>query len=478
MSITAELYRLDEPRPTLAAFVTTSLMGSWVVANAGLALLCGLGAYAVTRRQHRRGVAELTSLPSGPGHANMAEVQTMLAELTRALRARAADGGDMIGFVQILIDGAIRTAASDIHIHPLEAGTRISFRVQGTLRDVFQLPIALHSRLIVRLKVVSNLVTYHRNQPQDGHFSASTPMGSAEISVSLLPTNHGETAVLRVARAGIHLPELSALGLPSVLEQRYAGLLQQSQGLVFVTGPTGSGKTTTLYASLGHILKRRGNTTHITTIEDPIEYNVSALSQTQVNPRAGLTFAQGLRSLLRQDPNVLMVGEIRDVETAGIAIQAGLTGHLILTTIHAESAAGVFVRLIEMGIEPFMVASASLACVSQRLVPELCPTCRTPASPSPQEIAWLERLGVAQGDGYYVAKGCERCGDTGYLGRVALFELLTVTPALRDKIIAKVPTLHIHQCAVDEGMMSLLHTGIFRAQQGDIALADVLRLAG
>ena len=275
---------------------------------------------------------------------------------------------------------------------------------------------------------------------------------------------------------GIELPDLTSLGFPAPLFERYRATLARNQGLIFLTGPTGSGKTTTIYASLGHIKKTRGGTTQIATIEDPVEFDVPFLTQTQVNNEVGMTFAQGLRSILRQDPNVMMVGEIRDAETARIAVQAGLTGHLILTTVHADSSAGVFNRLIESGVEPFVLASASLASVSQRLVRALCPRCRAPAPASPDEEARLLQSGLPAGGLFYVAVGCKKCGGAGYLGRTAIYELLTVSMAIRDLINAKVPTPHIQQRAVFEGMVPLLTAGVERARSGATTLAEVLRV--
>jgi general secretion pathway protein E len=246
---------------------------------------------------------------------------------------------------------------------------------------------------------------------------------------------------------------------------------------VFVTGPTGSGKTTTIYGSLAHIKKSRGETTQIVTIEDPIEFDIPFLTQTQVRPDVGLTFASGLRSILRQDPNVIMVGEIRDAETAHIAVQAGLTGHQIVTTVHSDSAAGVFNRLIEIGVEPFLLASASQASLSQRLVRALCAHCRAQAEPGTPEVERLARAGL-EGGTFWEAVGCPRCGGTGFLGRTALCELLVVTPAVRERITAKVPTPHIEEAATADGMRPLLAMGVGRAREGATTLREVLRVIG
>jgi general secretion pathway protein E len=409
-------------------------------------------------------------------------VREMLVELTAALRRSLRPSGDdgepdVVTFVDLLIKGGIRLGASDIHLHPVEAGTQISFRIHGVLEDVLTFPRVHHSRLITRLKVLGRLVIFRNDRPQDGHFSVDSPAGVADIRISVLPTNHGEKVVLRISRVGLEVPELAALGFPAELAIRYRELLRRPQGVVFLTGPTGSGKTTTIYSSLAHIKQSRGETTHIATIEDPVEFDVPFLTQTQVSTEAGLTFAQGLRSILRQDPNVIMVGEIRDAETAHIAVQAGLTGHQIVTTVHADSAAGVFNRLIEMGVEPFLLASASLACLSQRLVRALCPHCRVPAAPTPDELVRLRAAGLPQA-GFFGARGCKRCDGSGFLGRTALYELLVVSPAIRELINDKVPTPRIHAAALADGMRPLLAAGIERAGAGATSLSEVLRVVG
>jgi general secretion pathway protein E len=280
-----------------------------------------------------------------------------------------------------MLGGAVRVAASDLHLHPLEAGTEVSLRVQGVLHHVVTLPREHHRQVVARLKVMAELTTFRTDRPQDGHFVWSGSGHPADLRISVMPTNHGERVVIRVANVGLTVPDLTRLGVPPALLDRLRALLARPQGIVFVTGPTGSGKTTTIYSALAHIKQARGETTQITTIEDPIEFDLPFLTQSQVRPDVGMTFAAGLRSILRQDPNVIMVGEIRDAETAHIAVQAGLTGHQIVTTVHADSAAGVFNRLIEMGRRavPGGVGVARLPCRSgwcARCVPIAAPARR------------------------------------------------------------------------------------------------------
>lgn len=450
--------------------------------SAGLAIALSVGARLVTSAAHKA-PAPLAKRPALSPLEVVNEdvaiaVREMLVELGRYLRSVVTQPEpDIIVFMDALMDGAIRVGASDVHIHPLEAGTRIAFRVHGVLEEVLTMPREHHPRLINRIKVLAKLTLYKLDKPQDGHFPLSTHEGPADIRVSILPTNHGEAVALRIARTGVKLPQLTALGFPPALLERYQRVLGLPQGVVFVAGATGSGKTTSLYASLGFIKESRGELTRIATIEDPVEFDVPLFAQTQVNAEQGFTFAQGLRSVLRQDPNVIMVGEIRDPETARTAIQAGLSGHLIVTTIHANSASGVFNRLIEMGAEPFLLASATVATISQRLVRALCPHCRTPSPISPEEVIRLDSAGLAGGT-FYSPVGCQRCGGSGYLGRTAIYEMLVVTPAIRDAINAKLPSPQLQEIAMKEGMVPLLAAGVERARAGATTLREVFRVVG
>ncbi|HYO55268.1 GspE/PulE family protein [Archangium sp.] len=449
----------------------------------GLCLALGAaGSFMESRvRRSRQAFSRRPSLsPLAVVDADVAfAVREMLVELRQLLHPYIfRPEPDMIAFVDVLLDGAIRVGASDVHMHPLETGTRVAFRVHGVLEEVMMMPREHHPRLINRLKVLAKVVLFRSDRPQDGHFSFGTSEGPADIRLSLLPTNHGESVALRIARSTVRLPELPRLGFAQGALTSYQRLLDAPQGIIFVAGATGSGKTTTLYASLGYIKQTRGDLTRIATIEDPVEYDVPLFSQTQVNAEQGFTFAQGLRSVLRQDPNVIMVGEIRDAETARTAIQAGLSGHLLLTTVHASSSAGVFNRLIEMGVEPFLLASASVASISQRLVRALCPHCRVPDSPDIDELARLEAAGLPTSGPFFAAAGCPRCGGSGYLGRAALYEVLTVTPAIRECINTKVPTSRTHEMGVSEGMVPLLAAGLARVNAGTTTLREVFRVVG
>jgi general secretion pathway protein E len=449
----------------------------------GLALVLGVGG-ALMESGMRRSIRPLSRRealsPLAVVDADVASaVREMLVEVRQTLQSYLQRSEpDIIAFMDTLIDGAIRVGASDVHIHPLEMGTRLAFRIHGVLEEVLVFPREHHFRLINRLKVLSKVVLYRSDKPQDGHFTFATQDSAADIRLSLLPTNHGEAVALRIARSGVKLPQLESLGLPREVHGAYQRMLDLPQGVIFVAGATGAGKTTTLYASLGYIKQTRGELTRIATIEDPVEYDVPLFSQTQVNHEQGFTFAQGLRSVLRQDPNVIMVGEIRDAETARTAIQAGLSGHLLLTTVHANSASGVFNRLIEMGVEPFLLASASVASISQRLVRALCPHCRMPSVPAAEDVARLEAAGLSAEGPFFTAPGCQRCGNSGFLGRVALYEMLTVSPAIRECVNNKVPTGQIQDTAASEGMVPLLAAGVERARTGATSLREVIRVVG
>jgi len=452
------------------------LVGSDVLGLAGAAALFAVLGLAAAAAEDRRAARPPPPVP-GPislDSLDPAASREMLLKVADAVRpAVEAKEPDVVAILDTLLSSAINLGASDLHFQPLETGTLVSFRVAGVLEEVMTLPPALHPPLVMRVKVLGRLVTYSA-KPQDGALTFAGPAGPTDVRVALLPTNHGEKVVLRVPRTGVPVAGLPALGFTPVLLARFQALLAKPQGLLFIAGPTGSGKTTTIYAALAHIKKSRGDTTQISTIEDPVEVDLPFLSQTQVQPETGLTFAQGLRSMLRQDPNVMMVGEIRDAETAGIAIQAGLSGHLILTTVHADSTAGAFTRLIEIGVEPFALASASLASLSQRLVRALCPHCRRRATPSAQQASRVEALGGRLSTMYEPA-GCSRCGGRGYLGRTAIYELLEVTPKVRELIHQRVPTAQIIAGAKGE-MLTLAQDAFAKVEAGSTSLDEALRL--
>lgn len=340
------------------------------------------------------------------------------------------DDAPIIRLINGLIAEAARLGASDIHIEPYETGLVVRMRADGALAERHRLPANVASMVVSRIKVMARLDIAERRVPQDGRIGLTLGGKSLDVRVSTLPSRAGERVVMRLLdkdNAGI---DLDALGMPPKINRAFRGALAEPNGIVLVTGPTGSGKTTTLYAGLRLL---NDGSRNILTVEDPVEYAVDGVGQTQVNPKVGLSFAAGLRAILRQDPDVVMVGEIRDRETAEIAIQASLTGHLVLSTVHTNDAAGAITRLRDMGIEPFLLASTLRAVIAQRLVRRLCPSCRVPV-PADEAVAAL--LGIAPGTTVYRPGGCSECGQSGFKGRVGVFEAIRVTDDIRRHVLA------------------------------------------
>ncbi len=377
----------------------------------------------------------------------------------------------VVRLVGSLLAKAFHLKASDIHLEHEERGSFVRFRVDGALRNIATLPLSVGAGPVVaRLKIMANLDIADRLRPQDGR--AKLRVGGAEIGlrVSTLPTNYGEKVVIRLLDKRSAEVPLEKLGMRPELVAKLDALIHRTQGLLLVTGPTGSGKTTTLYAALN---RRKAEHTNIVTVEDPIEYKLEGINQVQINERQGLSFAAVLRSILRQDPNVILIGEIRDRETAEIGIRAAQTGHLVLSTLHTNDALATISRLVDMGVERFKLAGSLNAIASQRLVRALCPKCRVPsddASPLPPEFS---RLGARVRR--FAPKGCEHCGLLGYKGRTSIVELLEVTPALRQKISAGAPEAELRAAALAEGCLStMLEDALWHVDRGDTALEDVL----
>ena len=450
------LYLDWQPVSIPSAVVAVTALGSQAAANvwvlifattaAATAIAAWLVEHAPTRARaiEQPLVATIEPAASFPEPVVLARGGDEIGpRLAKNLRGKV----DVPAFVDELLGAAVAAGASDVHVKPTDVESQIAWRVGGQLADVVTAPKEHHDLIVRRLKILAQLVTYQTDMPQDGRFKLESDQGAVDVRMSALPTRHGQKVVLRLTRAGHGLIALDRLGMPEPMRDSCQQLLANRQGLIVLTGPTGCGKTTTLYASLAHIHDDRGATTSIATIEDPVEIDLPYLSQTQVDAATGLTFAASLRAVLRQDPNVLMIGEIRDSETAHIAIEAGLTGHLILTTLHAESTAGVFNRLIEMDIEPFLASSAVLGALSQRLARCLCFKCRQPAPREPSTVQRLIDTGLtrtaAEGMSFYTAPGCDACDYSGAVGRTAIFELLLLTPTLRDLIASRVATHRI-----------------------------------
>ncbi|MCD4655791.1 GspE/PulE family protein [bacterium] len=397
----------------------------------------------------------------------MNEVPGKLAQLSRR-----SDKG-VPALVDAIIGYAIQTRSSDIHVEPSADYASIRFRQDGILSDVGQIPNHLVSRVSSRLRVLANLTIFAKGKPQDGRIEVKWEDNTYDVRLSFLPTLHGDKIVVRLFESGEHNFNIRRLGLSEQLIEIVSDLLLRPQGTVFLTGPTGSGKTTTIYSAIRFLIQHRGERTNIVTIEDPIEKEIMGINQTQVNPKRDLTFASGLRSILRQDPDVIIVGEVRDRETAEICTQAGLTGHLVISTIHAASAVGVFNRLIDMGIEPFLVASSICGILSQRLVKKNCPHCIEPVVPS---LKAMKLLGVKPTDSFQFmrGKGCDRCNNRGFYGRIGVFEILLPSQKLKDALQSKVRTSELQRIAREEGMISLHEDGLQKVKEG---LVDIEELA-
>jgi general secretion pathway protein E len=426
----------------------------------------------VANRQEPTGLVTYAGLDAGT-------IKQRVSEIERRVRELLLNESDVVRAFDELVRGAVALEASDIHVSPTGEGLRLTYRVHGTLHQIALLEGEHGPRLCARIKVLARLDTYVHGKPQDGRLVMTMDGKMIDARVSTLPTESGERVVLRFVRGSRGVPELETLGFSEDVLDGLTHLLARPQGLLFLAAPVGSGKTTTLYAAMKHIASTRGSTTTLVTLEDPIELELPFATQTQMHRRAGMTFASTLRSVLRQDPNVLMVGEIRDAETAEIAMQAGLTGHLILTTVHGDGAAGPFARLIDFGVEPFALASATVGCLSQRLVRTLCTACRRAAEPEPLFLEQLARRGLSLPDGrYHEPVGCELCDHTGFTGRVPIAELLVVDSGIRSAVNERRPTEDIECMARDAGMRPLIDDGLQRAARGETSLSEVLRVVG
>lgn len=380
-----------------------------------------------------------------------------------------ADNAPVIRLINAVLSQAVREKASDIHIEPFEHRVSIRFRVDGVLRDVLAPKAELGPVLVSRLKVMARLDIAEKRLPQDGRISVRLAGHAVDIRVSTIPSSFGERVVLRLLDQAAGQLNLEQLAMPAQVYQAFSRALQKPHGIILVTGPTGSGKTTTLYAGLHHINNRQRN---ILTIEDPVEYLLPGIGQTQVNAKVDMTFARGLRAILRQDPDVVMVGEIRDQETAAIAVQASLTGHLVLSTLHTNTAIGAVTRLQDMGIEPFLLSSSIEVILAQRLVRCLCKECREPVS---ADLIEQQRFGLPEGALTYRAKGCDACNQSGYKGRTGIYELIEVDDELRRLI---------HDGAGEQTMLAHLRSnspaidehGRQRVLAGETSLEEVLRV--
>ncbi|MDX1935125.1 MAG: ATPase, T2SS/T4P/T4SS family [Capsulimonadales bacterium] len=409
---------------------------------------------------------------SGDGGAYEADETTDLADLQKMAGETA-----VVQMVNLIFAQAVRDGASDIHIEPYEREVKVRYRVDGMLRDVMSPPKRMHAALVSRLKILGELNIAERRLPQDGRIKIVIAGRAIDVRLSIVPTVFGERAVMRILDKGTAMLGLPELGMRPDMLSRYRQLIKFPYGVILVTGPTGSGKSTTLYASLQEIWSP---TTNILTIEDPVEYQVKGISQIQVRANIGLSFANGLRSIVRQDPDVIMVGEIRDHETAEIAIHAALTGHLVFSTLHTNDAPGAVTRLLDMGVEPYLVASSLIGAVAQRLVRRVCAFCAEPDTPSPES---LHALGITDeeirtyGGQFRRGRGCDKCQQAGYKGRQALYELFLVDEPIRRMTVDRVSSSVMKDHALKtQNMRTLLGDGRIAVLEGRTTPEEVLRV--
>ncbi len=374
----------------------------------------------------------------------------------------------------LIIDEAVKARASDVHLQPGEDKMKVRFRIDGTLHEMFSLPSVSVTPIISRIKILANLNIADHHRPQDGQFSVKAKGRLIDIRVGIIATVYGEMAVLRLldkSRASLKLSDLGFL--PDSLG-KFQEMLKVPYGMILVSGPTGAGKTTTLYAAVNSLDQVERN---IITVEDPVEYRFSSINQIQVNPRAGLNFASGLRSILRLDPDVILIGEIRDAETANIAVQSALTGHLVLSSIHANDAVGVVLRLLDLGVEPFLVSSALIGVIAQRMVRTVCPNCARMITASPAEsLVYSQEMGEERSDFMY-GSGCKSCANSGYRGRTGIFELLVTSDNIKTLLVKGATSSSLKKQAIEDGMVTLLQDGMAKVKENITTPTEVLRNA-
>jgi general secretion pathway protein E len=421
------------------------------------------------RNTYSRGQSEATQMAEDLG--DEVDLDQLIQDIPQATDLlEEADDAPIIRLINALFNQAIRENASDIHIEAYESHSVVRFRIDGVLKDITNFHRGFHAAVTSRLKVMAKLDIAEKRLPQDGRISLRVGDHAIDVRVSTLPTQHGERVVLRILDKQASRFDVATLGMDEATEQRFKKITQLLHGMFLVTGPTGSGKTTTLYAGLSHIDRTERN---IVTVEDPVEYDLDGIGQVQVNVKTGLSFARGLRSILRQDPDVVLVGEIRDLETAEIAIQASLTGHLVLSTLHTNTAVGAITRLRDMGVDAYLIASSLTGILAQRLVRRLCPACREAVAPSDTERVMLK---LDDDDAViYQPRGCPECNQTGFRGRTGIFELIVIDNYLKTMIHSgesEEKILH----TVREHTPSLLENGMDKVRRGLTSIDEVLRV--
>lgn len=384
----------------------------------------------------------------------------------------AVDNSPVVQIVRSMLEQAARQGASDIHIEALEREVRVRFRIDGVLHKRFSYDASMLPAIIARLKIIGGMDISEKRKPQDGRISMRVDHVEYDVRVSILPTMYGEKCVMRLAAKKGTLREISKLGMTPENEARFMKLLQNTHGILLVTGPTGSGKSTTLYTVLDKLNNEEVN---IITVEDPIESNINGINQVQVNPKADMTFASALRSILRQDPDIIMIGEIRDGETAQIAVRASITGHLVVSTLHTNSAATAMARLQDMGVESYLLADSVFGVVAQRLMRRLCEWCKKEKIATPEELQMMGLPRDSQPRKIYEPCGCEKCGQTGYAGRIGIYEILTVTPAIKELVHDNATGDRIEKVAKQEGMTTLGQNAAIQVLNGVTSIAEMIR---
>ncbi|TNF56825.1 type II secretion system protein GspE [bacterium] len=413
---------------------------------------------------------QMTTIMEGMREEELETADIDLQEDVHHLRDMAFEA-PIVKLVNMLITRAVEGRASDIHVEPFESNVKVRYRIDGALNELEPLPKRLQAAVISRIKIMSRMNIAERRLPQDGRIRLRVAGRDIDLRISTIPTIYGESIVMRILDRSTSLTVLEALGFPAVALEKYKKLISTPYGMILVTGPTGSGKTTTLYASLSQI---NSPDKKIITIEDPIEYQIEGINQIHVKPKIGLTFANGLRHIVRQDPDVVMVGEIRDTETADIGIQSALTGHLVFSTLHTNDAPGALTRLLDMGIENFLVSSSLIGVLAQRLVRVICPVCKEPFTPQ-QEVVDAVEFNVSDIKTYHGA-GCDQCRDSGYKGRTGIFELMLITEEIRQLVLEKSSANIIRQKAVSQEMQVLRECGWQKVNEGITTIEEVLRV--
>ena len=395
-------------------------------------------------------------------------------EDTSDIKIEDIDDTRIVQLVDTIIENSARYNASDVHVEPREDNIRVRFRIDGKLVDFQNLPVSISTPLISRIKIMGNMDIAESRRPQDGRILFELDSERLDLRVSTYPTLYGEKTVLRLLNISESMHSLSDLGFEPDMLSLYENMLIGGEGIILVSGPTGSGKTTTLYSTLNKMDKPDAN---IVTIEDPVEFDLKNINQAQVNRRSGVTFASALRAILRQDPDIIMVGEIRDEETVELAIRAALTGHIVFSTIHTNDAAAGFTRLLNWGVEPFLISSTVKGILAQRLVRRLCKDCREKYDATPEE---LRQFGLEADTSmpFYRSKGCLSCRNTGYRGRVGLFELIQMNNDIADLVMQSSPGHKIREKAVEKGMFTLMYDGLLKSQRGDTSLQEILETIG